>query len=358
MPLVDNENQLHDSKLTDQFNQHFSGGNKGNLVDSNGNFWYVCQDDEFSKLLSFLESNIGLPLGRVFHNSAADTFELILTSLNRVNFGLFARRNRNRMILEMWETFGWGSFDIKNNKINTNFNATCITGFYLATIEYYNQSRYKIQWRQISETLITCELNQLDRSLNAPMDVPHMPWMNASLKTREANEILIERKAHGWSIDGKQSFVLPCNMVNRIIYNTGGYSDNINKVIDEYWLLEGIEQRLHSAIKAMLQSCKELLLASDVYVFLNDANNWDAIIKTHLEPYGLGSVRFDRSTNTADYFVFDLTPNAILSIGKISGLWERANGRQSVCFVKMTDKQFTVSIQSRLDYNHSYGKEH
>ena len=70
----------------------------GSLVDIYGNFWYVSQENDFSKFLSLLESNIGIPLGRVFHNSAADSFEVILDSLSSVNFGLFAKRNRQRYI--------------------------------------------------------------------------------------------------------------------------------------------------------------------------------------------------------------------------------------------------------------------
>ena len=351
MPLVDDENQLHDSKLSNQFNKHFSGGNSGNIVDIYGNSWYVSQENDFSKFLSLLESNMGIPLGRVFHNSAADSFEIILDSLNSVNFGLFPKRNRQRYILTMWEIFGWGSFDIKNNTIHSHVNSTIITGFYLATVEFQNQSRYKIQWRQLTDTLIACELEQLDRALSMPVSLPDMPWANGIMQTIEANELLIERKEIGWSIDGKQSCVLPCDLINRIIFNAGGYVDNVNKSLDNYWLLDGISQKITSSTKALLQTCKELFLATDVYVFLNETNNWNAIIQTHLEPFGLGLVRHESSTRTTDEFVVELTPNAILAIGKITGLWERASGKQSVCSVELTNTDFRVSIESRLEYN-------
>ena len=65
----------------------------------------------------------------------------------------------------MWEIFGWGNLDVKSKTIHSHVNSTIITGFYLATVEYQDQSRYKIQWRQLSDTLIKCELEQLDRSI-------------------------------------------------------------------------------------------------------------------------------------------------------------------------------------------------
>ena len=351
MPLVDDENQLHDSKLSNQFNNYFSGGSSGSIVDIYGNFWYVSQENDFSKFLSLLESNIGIPLGRVFHNSAADSFEVILDSLSSVSFGLFAKRNRQRYIQTMWEIFGWGNFDVKSKNIHSHVNSTIITGFYLATVEYQDQSRYKIQWRQLSDTLIACELEQLDRTLSMPISLPDMPWANGITQTSEANQILVERKEIGWSIDGKQSCVLPCDLINRIIFNAGGYVDNVNKSLDNYWLLDGISQKITSSTRALLETCKELFLATDVYVFLNETNNWNAIIQTHLEPFGLGSVRHERSTRTTDEFVVELTPNAILAIGKITGLWERASGKQSVCSVELTNTDFRVSIESRLEYN-------
>jgi hypothetical protein len=184
-----------------------------------------------------------------------------------------------------------------------------------------------------------------------PISLPDMPWVDGIVQTSEANEILIESKEIGWSIDGKQSCVLPCDLINRIIFNAGGYIDNNNKSLDDYWLLDGIDQKITSSTKALLQTCKELFLTTDTYVFLNEANNWDAIIQTHLEPFGLGSVRFERSISRLDEFVVDLTPNAILTIGKITGLWERASGKQSVCSVELTDTHFNVTIKPRLDYN-------
>ena len=62
-------------------------------------------------------------------------------------------------------------------------------------------------------------------------------------------------------------------------------------------------------------------------------------------------MRHESSTSTLDEFVVDLTPNAILAIGKITGLWERARGKQSVCSVELTNTHFRVTIKPRLDYN-------
>ena len=52
-----------------------------------------------------------------------------------------------------------------------------------------------------------------------------------------------------------------------------------------------------------------------------------------------------------DEFAVELNANAILIIGKLAGLWERANGKQSVCFIDLTDTEFKIKIESLLSYN-------
>ena len=90
-------------------------------------------------------------------------------------------------------------------------------------------------------------------------------------------------------IDGKSSYVLPCDMINRIIYNSGGYTDTYNKSLDDVWHINGIDNRYVTSIVCVLQSFKQLFIASDVYVFLSENNNWSEIINSHLGPFGLGS---------------------------------------------------------------------
>ena len=89
MPIIDDVNQLHDVGLTSKFQQHFSSGGNGRIIDIEGNYWYICQENELLNFVSILESRIGVPIGRILHNSAADAFELILSPLAEINFGIF-----------------------------------------------------------------------------------------------------------------------------------------------------------------------------------------------------------------------------------------------------------------------------
>ena len=45
MPIVDDVNQLHDVELTSKFQQHFSSGGNGRIIDIEGNYWYICQEN-------------------------------------------------------------------------------------------------------------------------------------------------------------------------------------------------------------------------------------------------------------------------------------------------------------------------
>ena len=115
MPIVDDENILHDAILSADFNHHFRKSFSGNIVDENDNFWYISQEYELANFVALMESNIGVPLGRILHNSAADSFEFILQPFSSNKFGFFAKKNRLRMLTKMWQVYGWGSFGINGH---------------------------------------------------------------------------------------------------------------------------------------------------------------------------------------------------------------------------------------------------
>ena len=68
MPIVDDEQILHDIGLTHQFQQHFSNSGNGRLIDNDGNYWYVSRENELLNFISLLENNISVPIGRMLHN--------------------------------------------------------------------------------------------------------------------------------------------------------------------------------------------------------------------------------------------------------------------------------------------------
>ena len=86
-------------------------------------------ENELLNFISLLENNIAVPIGRILHNSAADSFELVLSPLKSINFGLFGKKKRSRLLSSYWETFGWGSYEGKNHSIKSNVFPSIISGF-------------------------------------------------------------------------------------------------------------------------------------------------------------------------------------------------------------------------------------
>tara|TARA_B100001564_G_C20625605_1_gene664516 strand:- start:419 stop:1474 length:1056 start_codon:yes stop_codon:yes gene_type:complete len=350
MPIVDDERILHDNQLTYQFHQHFSKGGNGRIIDHDDNYWYICKENELSNFISLLENNIGIPIGRILHNSAADSFELILSPLTKVNFGFFGKKKRSRLLSSYWETFGWGSYVGKNHSIITNVFPSIISGFYLSLVEFDQGHRSRIQWKQVQDTLILCELEPLNKAISSPQDISFLSWSN-TIKIQDTGlDILLERKDVGWSIDGRLSYVLPCDMINRVIFNLSGYVEKLSSKVSEAWHLEGIDERFSSSFSHVVQSFKELFLSGDEFVYLNEQNNWDLVISSHLKPFGMGTVKFIKCEDSIDYFEVSLEPNAPLVIGKLSGIWERANGKRCRCTISLSDSIFYVKIQSSLNY--------
>ncbi len=350
MPIVDDEKTLHDDELTSKFRYHFSNGGNGRIIDINGNYWYIVQENELSNLISLLENNVGIPIGRILHNSAADSFELILSPLACVNFGFFGRKKRSKLLKEYWDTFGWGAYNAKDHSIISNVFPSIIAGFYLSIVEFEQGLRSRIQWKQLRDNIVKCELEQIDRKISPPQEILVMPWTRNRINQSSTVDNLLERQDVGWSINGRMSYVIPCDTMNRVIFNLGGYVEKISSNISDTWQLTGFDKRIHGSFSHFAQSMKELFLSGDDFVYLNEQNDWNSVISTHLAPYGLGSVEFLKSQNNIDYFEVALEPNAPLLIGKLSGIWERVNGKQSSCQVYLSNTEISLQIQSRLSF--------
>ena len=143
---------------------------------------------------------------------------------------------------------------------------------------------------------------------------------------------------------------MPCDFINRLIFNLGGYADKISSKLYDSWQLDGIDDRISGSFSNVLESFKELFLSGDVFVYLNEQNNWDSVISSHLNPFGLGSVKYLHNQNDIDHFEVSLEPNAPIVIGKLCGIWERANGKSSKCKIQISNTTISVQISSLLSY--------
>ena len=81
MPLVEDNIDTHDEDLTRIFWNRFTLQQSGELADDDKNSWGIFHEDEFNKLIYHYESIISSPIGRILHNSAADSLELIIACL-------------------------------------------------------------------------------------------------------------------------------------------------------------------------------------------------------------------------------------------------------------------------------------
>ena len=350
MPIVDDESPLHDDELTSRFQNHFSMSGNGRIIDSDGNYWYIVQENELLNFISLLENNVGFPIGRILHNSAADSFELILSPLSKIKFGFFGKKKRGKLLNEYWGIFGCGSYNAKNHSIISNVFPSIISGFYLSLMEFEQGHRCRIQWKQLGDNIVKCELEKIDRKISPPQEILAMTWAKKKINHDSGLDTLLERQDVGWSINGRISYVLPCDMMNRIIFNLGGYVGQVPSKVSDAWQLTGFDERIHGSFSQIAQTLKELFLSGEDFVYLNEHNDWDSVILTHLAPYGLGSVQFLKSQNDIDYFSVTLEPNAPLVIGKLSGIWERANGKESSCQIHLIDTEINFEIRSRLDF--------
>ena len=144
---------------------------------------------------------------------------------------------------------------------------------------------------------------------------------------------------------------MPCEFVNRAIFYSGGLSiPNLSR-IKVYWVLENFDVAIEKSLVCFLQAFKELFISTEAYVFLTEANNWTSVINTHMNPYGLGSIKHNKTTDDIDFFTVQLESNAPLVIGRIAGLWERANGKQPLCQVTLESDFIKLKIQPLLEYN-------
>ena len=358
MPIIDDFYHTHDDELSTRFNNNFANSIDGRIIDTNGNLWFICKPIEVIDFVALLEKHLGHPMGRILHNSATDAVENILAPLKQKKFGLFAKKKRRRFIRRLWTTYGWGTYDFESNILRTAVQSSIVSGFYLAFVEYFHDARFKIQWQQQTDNVICCNLSSLNRDMNLPQAIQRIPWQHDTVSSGIRDKKLLEKHDLGWSIDGHQCFILPCEFVNRAIFNCGGLSiPNLSR-IKVYWVLNNFDATIEKSLVCFLQAFKELFISTEAYVFLTESNNWTSVINTNMNPYGLGSVKHNRTTDDIDYFTVQLESNAPLVIGRIAGLWERANGKQPLCQVTLESDFIELKIQSLLEYNRDIKAEH
>ena len=352
MPLIEDNIDTHDEDLTRKFWDRFTLQQSGELADDGKDTWVIFHEDEFNKLIYHYESIISSPIGRILHNSAADSLELIIANLATIRTKFFGKKQLNKMLVEFWELCGWGTNNFKNSTIKTNLFASVAAGFYLSSVELLENRRYKLEWSQKFNHIIDFKRSDASNVMPHPKLIRSIPW--AYLNDLEASiincDVKLESQELGWSIEGRTSFLLPCDFFNRVILNSSGFVEELPSKIYEKWDLIGLDEIYSNGLIAMLESAKEVFLSMDNFVYLRDEQDWDSTIFKHMTCFGYATPQLVKQDQFTTIFQMNLTPSLPLSLGKLVGLWERANGKVAKCRIILDKQIIKVEISPLLEY--------
>ena len=354
MPLIDQNDLPKDWLINDLFWQYFEHNSIGDIVDKFGHYWVIFDEDHFSMWLRYFESFIGTPIGRIIHNSATDCAEIILSDINLMKIRFFAKKKFSNLISQRWGFFGWGRPCFKKNQVTTTVFASVSAGFFLASKEILDKCRYKIQWSQKSDVNIDFIISNGNNDMPIPQEIDLLPWhKKTSQKNKNSvNLYSLEKRDIGWSIDGKAKFVIPIELINRIIFNASGYAKSLHSDVANRWILTGFQSKYSNSLICALEASKKVFLHGDDYIYLSDENDWYSITNKHLNLLGLSSIIDVQISQNKTYFSMSVSETFALSVGKLVGLWERAYGKVAKCKIEFMQDKIHLELSSFLEYNH------
>ena len=352
MPLVEDNIDTHDEHLTVTFWDRFSLQKSGGIIDDNGNTWVIFHEDEFNMLIYHYESIISSPVGRILHNSAADSLELINADLHTIRRKFFGKKRLNKMLIDAWKLCGWGTNSFHDSTIKTNVFASVAAGFYLSTVELLESCRYKLEWSQQSNHIINFNRLTANNEMPPPNLIKSIPWayQNDLSGGIIDSEVKLESHELGWSIEGRTSFLLPCDFFNRVIFNSSGFVKQFPQNILERWDLVGFDMVYSNGLIAMLEASKEVFLSNDNFVYLRDERDWSKTIANHMTYFGYAAPMLTKQDQSSTNFEMNLSPSLPLSIGKLVGLWERANGKTAKCRIVLSRQSVKLEISPLLTF--------
>jgi hypothetical protein len=352
MPLTDDNIDTHDEQLTGTFWDTFNVQDSGEITDVYGNSWVIFHEEDFNKFIYYYESLISSPIGRILHNSAADCLELMMSPLRETRTKFFAKKRLHKSIKEVWELCGWGVNDFHNTTINTNLFASVAAGFYLSSIELLENRRFKIEWSQKSNQVINFKRLDTKQEMPLPNLLNSIPWAYSKeiTTTKKRSEVKLESNELGWSIEGRTSFLMPCDFFNRIIFNCSGFVEQFPGQISEKWNLVDFDEIYSNGFIALLEASKKVFLSNDNFVYLMDEADWGPTIVRHMTNFGYVAPKLTKQDKYSTVFEFNLCPSLPISIGKLVGVWERANGKSAKCSITLDNLIVKVEIFPLLEY--------
>ena len=352
MPLIEDNSIPINKLLTADFLRSFKLSHRGTIIDTDGNEWMMWNVDELNNWLRLFETNLGVPFGRKIHNCAADCEEIKLQTLGLKRRGLFKKNHNNNILFNRWRLLGWGVPHISKNKIESNCMPSISAGFFLATKEYLEQKRFKIEWNQVSDKLVNVNLFHVGDELPLPNKVVDFPWSLNSKRAMVAENIPfeLEEMADNLVVDGEIMSVLPVDLFSRIIHASEGYGSDTGGSKFHSWVCEGLTESQNFALTLTCQTSKEIFLKSDSHIFIQDIKSWNEIIQYKLKRFGFGDIISVSGDEHDTSFVIEKSHSSPIFIGILVGMWERATGKASQCTISFEDNNIFLQITTLLDY--------
>ena len=88
----------------------------------------------------------------------------------------------------------------------------------------------------------------------------------------------------------------------------------------------------------------------DNFVYLRDERDWGETIVKHMACFGYTTPKLSKQDQIKTIFEMNLTPSLPLSLGKLVGLWERANGKIAKCRIILENRIVKIEISPLLEY--------
>ena len=329
MPLIENNSIPINKLLTTDFSKSFKLSHRGTIIDTDGNEWMMWNVDELNNWLRLFETNLGVPFGRKIHNCAADCEEIKLQTLGLKKRGLFKKNHNKNILLNRWRLLGWGVPYIWKNKIESNCMPSISAGFYLASKEYLEQKRFKIEWNQVSDKLVNVNLSHVGDELPLPNKLVEFPWSLNSKRAMVAENIPfeLEEMTDNLVVDGEIMSVLPVDLFARIIHTSEGYGSEIGGSKFHSWICEGLTETQTFALTLTCQTSKEIFLNSDSHIFIQNINSWKDIIQYKLKRFGFGDITSVSGDEHNTRFAIEKSHGSPIFIGMLVGMWERATDK-------------------------------
>lgn len=355
--MSDADEQNHSAEtVLSGLKQHFHCVSDGSVRDSEGNGWMVWNLVDFHRWWLALEAFSGIPLGRKLLNAAADQEEYLLGTHSILDVGWFRKKHRqSTAIAGRWRLMGWGSFDLDTSLVTSNLMAPLCSGFALAAREKISQSRYKIQWHQLSNNTIRLEIESLERRFSAAPASPVLCWDSLSLPNFSSSpfDLDLETVSHGWTHAGERCTMLSNGIFARFFETLTMQGIPLKPDWIECWEFpECIDTRLQVPIVLCTLAVDQLVSQSDQPIYIQDVQSWNQLCDAYLVPYGFGK---PHQINSLDEqggveFLLHPCPQWPLLVGYLFSFWQRGFGRRAKVQIRQKGENWSVKISSLLSY--------